>query len=125
DGRPIWFELGDGMIEPATGEIVTAPLLVDPRWNAVDAATGADRIVPYWWDDSQRCLAAGSTEMWVAGHGFAFPVGDPQLGTVGIALLIDTQAAESIDPPTREVVHLTAAEETTDPLLGVAVTRLA
>jgi hypothetical protein len=63
--------------------------------------------------------------LWVTGHGLAFPVGDPQLGTVGIALLIDTQAAESIDPPVREVVHLTAAEETTDPLFGVAVTRLA
>jgi hypothetical protein len=125
DGGTIWFELGDGMIDPLTGDIVTAPLAVDPRWNAVDASTGADRIVPYWWDDARRCLPAGSTEMWVEGHGFGFPVGDPQLGTIGIALLIDTSAASPIDPPVREVVHLTAAEETTDPLFGVAVTRLA
>ena len=81
--------------------------------------------MPYWWDDSRRCLQAGATELWVEGHGFGFPVGDPQLGTVGLALLIDTAAAESIDAPVREVVHLTAAEETTDQLLGVAITRLA
>ena len=36
----------------------------------------------------------------------------------GSPLLIDTQAASPIDPPVREVVHLTAAEETTDPLFG-------
>jgi hypothetical protein len=125
DGSPVWFELGDGMIDVATGAIDDKPLAVDPRWNAVDAATGADRIVPYWWDDAKRCLPAGSTEMWVTGQGFAFPVGDPQLGTVGVALLIDTHAASAIDPPVREVVHLTAAEETTDPLFGVAITRLA
>ena len=46
--------------------------------------------------------------MWVNGHGHAFPVGDPQLGTVGLALLIDTAAANPVDPPTREIVHLTA-----------------
>ena len=36
EGGRIWFELGNGLIDPATGELVTAPLAVDPRWNAVD-----------------------------------------------------------------------------------------
>src|SRR5262249_3423470 len=79
----------------------------------------------YWWDDSRRCLYAGATELWIRGQGYGFPVGDPQFGTLGLPILIDTAAAESIDPPFREVVHLTAAEETVDQLLGVAATRLA
>lgn len=119
------FELGHGMIDPATGELDATPLSVDPRWNAVDTHTLADRIVPYWWDDSRRCLPAGATEMWIRGHGYGFPVGDPQLGTVGVALLIDTRAALSIDAPAREIVHLTAAQEGTDPLLGDEFTRIA
>lgn len=125
DSGQVDFELGHGTLDPATGELDRTPLTVDPRWNAVDNATGADRIVPYWWDDSRRCLPVGATELWMTGHGFGFPVGDPLLGTVGLALLIDTRAASPIDPPAREVVHLTAAEERTDPLFGTAVTRLA
>ena len=83
DGGALAFELGDGLVDPDTGELVTGTLLVDPRWNR--------GITPHIWDDSQVCLPVGATEMWVDGHGFAFPVGDPQLGTTGIALLIDTQ----------------------------------
>jgi len=110
DGGSLSFEIGDGLIDPQTGELLTGTLRVDPRWNR--------GITPYLWDDSQSCLAVGATEMWVNGHGHAFPVGDPQLGTVGLALLIDTAAANPVDPPTREVVHLTAAIEETDQLLG-------
>ncbi len=124
DGTLIAFELGTGMVDPATGERADAPLTVDPRWNARDTITGAWRILPYIWDDSMRCLTAGSTTMWVTGHGYGFPAGDPILGTVGIALLIDTEPEQPLDPPIREVVHLIAAIEETDPLFGVAITRL-
>jgi hypothetical protein len=108
DGGSLTFELGDGLVDPDTGQLTTGLLRVDPRWNR--------GIKPYLWDDSQSCLPIGATEMWVQGHGHAFPVGDPQLGTVGIALLIDTAAANPVDPPTREIVHLTAAIEETDQL---------
>jgi hypothetical protein len=123
DGTTIVFEVGDGMVDPATGLQADAPLTVDPRWNAQDSS-GAWRILPYWWDDSQRCLAAGSTSMWVQGHGYGFPVGDEVTGTTGLAVLIDTPGSEPLAPPTREVVHLTGASEQTDPLFGVAVTQL-
>lgn len=116
DGGVLAFELGDGLVDPATGDVVTGPLLVDPRWNR--------GITPHIWDDSQVCLPVGATEMWVEGHGFAFPAGDPQLGTTGIALLIDTSAVNEVDPPARAIVHLTGAIEETDNLYGAAVTHL-
>ena len=127
DSTTLAFELGDGLLDPGTGELRTAPLLVDPRWNRRDHSVSppADRMVPYLWDDAQACLTAGSTQLWVRGHGFALPAGDPQAGTTGLAVLIDTEAATPVDPPIREVVHLTGAFEETDPLYGVPVTRLA
>ena len=123
DGTIIVFEAGEHMVDPDTGQQADAPLTVDPRWNARDSA-GNWRILPYWWDDSKRCLAAGSTSMWVRGHGYGFPVGDEVTGTTGLAILIDTPGAEPLAPPVREVVHLTSASEQTDPLFGVAVTQL-
>ncbi|MEE6179635.1 baseplate J/gp47 family protein [Mycobacterium sp. 050134] len=110
DDGALSFELGDGLLDPDTGALAGGTLPVDPRWNR--------GIRPYIWDDSHTCLPVGATEMWVHGHGYDFPTGDPQLGTTGIALLIDTAAANPADPPTREVVHLTNAIEETDKLLG-------
>ena len=119
DGGRVAFELGDGLDD-------TGPMRTDPRWNRLDHGNPdlPPRIVPYLWDDAQRCLPAGATQLWVAGHGFGFPVGDPQLGTTGIALLIDTAAPTPADPPVREVVHLTGAFEELDPLYQAPVTRL-
>jgi predicted phage baseplate assembly protein len=126
DGGALSFELGPGLLDPDTGELAAGPLGVDPRWNRWDhtALPAAARIVPYWWDDSQSCLPAGACELWVRGHGFGFPVGDRQLGTTGLAVLLDTEAASPADPPTRAVVHLTGAVEEVDQLYGIAVTRL-
>jgi hypothetical protein len=123
DGGQVFFEVGDGLIDPDTGALQTAPLAVDPRWNRLDG-TGAPLLEPYWWDDSKRCLPAGSTGMWIKGHGHALKAGDPQFGTIGTALLIDTSAPSPIDPPIREIIHLTAAIEETDALYGIAVTHL-
>ena len=119
DGGRIAFELGGGLDD-------TGPLRTDPRWNRLDH-TSPDlppRIVPYLWDDAQRCLRAGATELWVAGHGFGFPFDHLQLGTTGIDLLIDTAAPTPADPPVREIVHLTGASEEFDPLYQAPVTRL-
>jgi len=116
DGSVLAFELGDGLVDPETGELLSGTLTVDPRWNR--------GIKPHIWDDSQTCLPAGATELWVEGHGFAFPVGDPDLGTTGLALLIDTKAANEVDPPVRAIVHLIGAEEERDNLYGVDLTHL-
>ena len=126
DGGTLPFELGDGLVDTETGLLRVHPLLVDPRWNRLDHSVQppAPRMVPYLWDDSQECLPVGATEMWIAGHGFALPVGDPQVGTTGLSVLIDTAAPTAADEPVREVVNLTGAIEETDPLYGVAVTHL-
>lgn len=107
-GGVIPFEIGTGLADPASAYSVN----VD--WNV---------ITPYWWDDAERCLPRGSTEMWVAGINHNFQPGQ--------AMLIDTAAETTADPPIRQIVHLIALTsdelpaETTDPLFGNApVTRI-
>jgi hypothetical protein len=135
DGEQIFFEIGDGLVDPKTGQLRTAISATDPRWNRwrrnADGAVTLDaggqpipNIPPYYWDDNDRCLRAGSTELWVQGQGFGFQVGDVAHGILGTAILIDTRAETSADPPVREYVHLTGADERTDPLYDVPLTRL-
>jgi hypothetical protein len=125
DGSTLGFEVGVSLMDPVTGGVTSQPLTVDPRWNAADhGGSGGWRIVPYYWDDSQSCLTAGATEMWVQGWGFGFPVGDPLQDIPGLALLIDTAAPSPLDAPIREVIHLTGAHEETDPLTGTRITHL-
>jgi hypothetical protein len=126
DGTTLPFELGEPLLDPDTGALRTAPLEVDPRWNRNDYSgpVPVPAIVPYWWDDARVCLPAGTTDAWIRGHGFGFPVGDPDQGTVGLALLIDTAAPTAADPPVREIVHLTGAVEELDPLYGIPLTHI-
>jgi baseplate J-like protein len=98
DGAIVDFETGTGLLDPATGMSSAATYPVSPAWNR--------GIEPYYWDDSQRCLKIGSTEMWVKGHDFNFQLGQ--------ALLIDTMGESTADPPLREVIHLTQAIEEVD-----------
>jgi hypothetical protein len=89
-GEAIAFETGNGLrtrlLSPALGGVPANAL-----WNA-------GKIVPYWFDDSERCLQAGATEMCVLGRGFDFQPGQ--------WLLIETAAASTADPPLRQIVQL-------------------
>jgi hypothetical protein len=96
DSGSVPFEIGTGLAD-------TSSYAVDPRWNGA--------IPAYWLDDSQSCLPRGATEMWLQGSGFGFKIGQP--------LLIDTVAETTADPPLRQIVHLTAVEETVDPVFPV------
>ncbi len=89
DGTPVDFETGTGLAD-------TTAYPASAAWNGARGGTGG--IQPYLWDDSQRCLPAGATQMWVLGHGFAFFEGQQ--------LLIDTPGATPADPPNRELVTL-------------------
>jgi hypothetical protein len=108
DGTPVPFETGDSLqarlIDPTTNGLLAAPPSrpVSSLWNS-----GA--IQPYWLDDSQQCLLAGSVQMYVLGHNLNF--------TVGQALLINTTTTTTADPPLRQIVHIAADPiETCDPL---------
>ena len=112
DGASIPFEIGNGLNDPNKGYDV------NELWN--------EPIKAYWLDDKERCLPRGATKMWIANDGHNLKLGQ--------ALLIDTAAAVSADPPLREVVHLVEVdpvhhalvEETTDPMFGNAkITRIA
>jgi hypothetical protein len=121
DGSSIDFETGTGLIDPNTGLLNTATYRVSPAWNRL-AANGQPKILPYYWDDSRGCLRAGSTEMWVVGHGFNFE--PATASTLGQALLIDTKGQTTADPHIREVVHLTSVDEETDQLFNQDVTHI-
>jgi hypothetical protein len=54
DGSEIPFEIGTGLAD-------TTVYRVRPAWHD---------IVPYWWDDEERCLRPGATSMYVEGHGY-------------------------------------------------------
>lgn len=124
DGSTIDFEVGDGLADPLTGTEQTIDFAVDPRWNRYQYGGSPPETLnlpPYWWDDSQICLPAGATELYVSGHGHGLHPGQQ--------LLLDTAASESADPPVRELVTLSTAAgcepiETSDKLLGVEVTQL-
>ena len=115
DGAMVDFEVGCGLAD-SSGGLAAFSYPVDPRWNRLSPA-GDPNLVPYCWDESQRCLAAGATEVDVAcwGHGFF----DTQ------QLLIDTTGATTADPPVREIVVVAGSpKEIMDPLFGIKVTRV-
>ena len=99
DGSIVEYETGESMIDPTTGLLRQESYPASPLWN---------QILPYYWDDSQACLSHGSTDMWVLGVGLGFYAGQ--------ALLIDTSAVDTADPPVREIVHITSFTESQDAL---------
>jgi len=106
DGTAVNFEIENPAVGLAgtVGSPAPAWVKVDTRWNR--ASLGQ----PYYWDDSQRRLPAGSTDIYIVGHGLGLYPGQ--------RLLLDTPAADSADPPVRELVTVSATEETSDPLIG-------
>jgi hypothetical protein len=98
DGSVVNFEIED----PAAGIAGPVGFTVDIRWNR-------DSLVPYYWDGSQRCLPAGSAGFYIQGHDLGLCPGQ--------RLLLDL-LTDSCDPPARELVEVSAVEETSDPLGG-------
>jgi hypothetical protein len=97
DGSPMPFETGTSLaarkLDPLTGGLRTVP-----PTSPASALWNAGLIQPYWFDDSQRCLPAGATQMIVLGRGYNFQPGQ--------SLLIETQAESTADPPIRQIVQL-------------------
>jgi hypothetical protein len=96
DGSAINFELED----PAAG-LAGAVSSAPPAWAAVDTRWNRTSLGPYYWDDSQRCLRAGSTDLYITGHGLGLYSGQ--------RLLLDTHAADTAGAPIRELVTVSAA----------------
>ena len=81
-----------------------------PAWANVDTRWNRASLRPYYWDDSQRCLPASSTDIYLTGHGLGLYSGQQ--------LLLDTHAADIADAPVRELVTVSDTEEISDPLIG-------
>jgi hypothetical protein len=105
DGSIVDFEIEDW--QAGLAGAVSSPA---PAWANLDSRWNRGGLPPYYWDDSERWLLAGATDFYVTGHDLGLHPGQQ--------LLLDTPAASSADPSTREVVTVLATEETSDPLLG-------
>jgi hypothetical protein len=105
DGSVTDFEIEDPAQGLAQGLASPAGFAVDVRWNRAG-------LVPYYWDDSQRVLPAGSAGFYVTGHGLGLYPGQ--------RLLLDSPAADGADPPVRELVTVAGTRETFDLLIGEA-----
>ncbi len=108
EAAPIYFETGT-LVDPNTGSLNQASFPANPLWNR--KSNGNPGIQSYWWDDSQRCLRAGATEMWVQQHNLRFYLGQQ--------LLIDTKGDTTADPHIREFVTIARFDEQGDPLFGL------
>ena len=104
DGTIIPFETGLSLNDPTAYQVSNA-------WNYP--------IPAYWWDDSQRCLEVGATEMWIQGNTQGF--------IPAMQVLIETDLPGEIR---RQIVTLTEVEFTEDPIYPIGgpptpVTRIA
>jgi hypothetical protein len=122
DGGTVDFEVGEGLLDEQ-GAVRAIAYPVDSRWNrsAPGSAVPPSPLAPYWWDDSEVCLPAGASELYVVGEKLGLKPGQQ--------LLLDTAASGTAEPDLREFVTLSKApghepQETSDPLLEVALTRL-
>src|SRR5215831_10527216 len=105
DSVAVDFETGEGLRDQRNYPM-------SDKWNRglrnkPDPNSG---IRPYFRDDSEKCLRAGSTEMWVEGDGFDFFAGQ--------LLLIETEAPNPADAPIREIIRITKSESDVDQLFG-------
>lgn len=134
-GEIIPFETGTGLVDPQTGKLKVdpntgLPILypVNSRWNRhnrIEPTKPYEGIKPYYWDNSQRCLRAGATDLWVENvdsQSFEFPDED-YLRTHEFLLLIET-ATNLGDPPIREWIRLVKTEPDNDRLFNVSLTHL-
>lgn len=97
DGSAVPFEVGTGLRD-------SGAYRVNPKCNG--------GMLPYWWDDAERCLTPGTRSMYLQGHGYGLLPGQ--------LLLIATSA----DAPLRQLLTLESALELHDPLFGADLTQI-
>jgi hypothetical protein len=97
DTAPIPFETGTSLVNRLVDSTKQVLRHAIPSAK-VSSAWNRGVIQPYWFDDGERCLKAGATQMHVLGRGFEFFAGQ--------LLLIETAPPSSADPPVRQIVRL-------------------
>jgi hypothetical protein len=114
DGTAIDFETGTALADtqryletPADYLASTTQYRANSKWN---------EMRPYWWDESNRTLNVGATEMWVRSHGLGL--------AQGIVLLLETTPALIELPNIREGVQIESVDQQHDQLYDVEVTHI-
>jgi hypothetical protein len=102
DGVTVPFEIGTGLND-------STDYATNPMWNS--------GIPPYWFDDSQKTLSCGATQMYLYGHGFEF---EAAINAFAVATQpLPVQLLIQTDLPGQsllQVVTLIAATELEDPI---------
>ena len=120
----------DNRIEPDSKQYAQARLqqaLVFELLQGTRLTEDHNAIRFYTWGDDNCCLPRGATTATLSGHYPELVIAD---GNAGQYLLFEevlgpnTGAAEDADPKHRQVVRLTSAELTTDPLDGTEITEI-
>ena len=105
DGTRIHFEIGRGLADHGV------PYGVDPARN---------RLVPHRWDESEVCVRAGATELWVEGHhAGSLPLDDAPPGRPpGRWIALVASPADPAIPERRWLARLVEVRDETDPLIA-------
>jgi hypothetical protein len=103
--RRIYFEVGHGLAEVLAGK----------RYKV---AAARNRLTPHLWDETQRCLAVGATELWIDGHHAAdLPLDDvPDDAPPGRWVILQTDPLDPSITARRHLVRLIAVTDAVDPL---------
>lgn len=122
------FALRDGLrVDYAVGRSLTEMTALPPQAYKIDPARNADQLIPYQWDVSDVCLAAGTTELWLTDNVLAAltPFDDtPQDRQPGRWMLLRTAPFDPGLPARRQLVRVIVAEVVHDPLTGLDTTHI-
>ncbi len=118
DASPITFEVGTGMGDRG-------------RMFPVNAAWNRGHLKPYAWDDDERCLSKGTTELFVRNDaanpdnpaGIGFDVAATVLWVDRWMLLREVSMDPSV-PKRLHAVRVSSVEFDSDPLFGIDLVRI-
>ena len=113
DNTRIDFETGNGIDEIDSGK--TYPI-----------SSAANEFTPHLWDEDDTCLPVGSTELYIQGHHATTlnPNAVPANEKLGKWILIKTQPTDPAETQQAQLVRLTSATDTTDPVFNSDITYL-
>ncbi|MDT8999149.1 hypothetical protein RQP53_07700 [Paucibacter sp. APW11] len=112
--QQVFFELGQGLRD--------TPLGAAPKAYAIKIARNT--LQPYLWDESDTCLAAGSTTLTLQGAHAADLLPDPNFDPHGHWALLRTRPPTPDLPERRLAVRIIARHDAVDPLTGAAITQI-
>ena len=118
--QQILFEVGKGLKDRPLG----VPPALPPPPVAYAVTPARNELKAYIWDENDTCVLRGATTLQLEGAHAADLQPDPAIDPVGRWVLLKTNPPTPDIPERRLAVRIVEARDDTDPLLGVAITRI-